>query len=687
MAAAAPQEVLSDALKEAIRGRRVRVAVFTTYTFDPGFFELHILPLLFDRPFSQIEKVKLLRLEDELRTVEDVAVYYDRTALSQDARPAQLNFRRIDVRRRTGVFHPKIVLLLVENSVEHRQGEEKTEHGGPLSLVVGTLSANLTRAGWWENVETGHFEEIKSNELDDSRCPYRRDLLSLIQRIRQTAADGEDHSALESIHRFLRQHTPRAQPHTHRVQGKYLTRLFVGQTALPDWLGEVKLGSREWNLEIISPYFDRDHAGALKELIEVLDPRETRVYLPRDVDGSATVTKQLYDSVTAANAHWADLPARIVSAGARQQTESHPPRRVHAKVYRMWRRGGRDVFLTGSVNLTTPAFSHGAAGNLEAAFLVDKTAEFSQTWWLSRLDAEPTVFSEQQPSESDESDEIFIDVCFRYDWAAGQLAYRIDGGLHDSLRVGEPGARVLFELENPVRGKWVNCTKDASDAVRTLLKSTSFLSVRTRKHNWRVLVREEGMNFKPSILATLTPEEILLYWSLLSPSQREAFIEEKLKAEATLEGLRATQGSRYTTHDTVFDRFAGVYHAFERLVQHVEGALERNDTAEAEARLFGEKYDSLPVLLRRTLERTDGDPIISYVTFLSAVQVRDRVRRHYGDFWHSQRRVVNRLGSLLERLPELREQLTFENDPNAGAFLDWYESMFVRTIEQPVVDE
>ncbi|MCH7571742.1 MAG: hypothetical protein IH891_02370 [Planctomycetes bacterium] len=62
-----PQQVLSDALKEKIAKRRVRSAVFTTYTFDPGFFELHILPLLFDAPFSQIETVKRLRLEDELR--------------------------------------------------------------------------------------------------------------------------------------------------------------------------------------------------------------------------------------------------------------------------------------------------------------------------------------------------------------------------------------------------------------------------------------------------------------------------------------------------------------------------------------------------------------------------------------------------------------------------------------------
>ena len=44
-----PQEVLSQQLGEKLDGRRVRTAVFTTYTFDPGFFEAHILPILFEK--------------------------------------------------------------------------------------------------------------------------------------------------------------------------------------------------------------------------------------------------------------------------------------------------------------------------------------------------------------------------------------------------------------------------------------------------------------------------------------------------------------------------------------------------------------------------------------------------------------------------------------------------------------
>ena len=66
MSASPPAAVLSDALVEAIAGRTVRAAVFATFSFDPGFFEEHVLPLLFDRTFSQVRKVRLLQLEEAL---------------------------------------------------------------------------------------------------------------------------------------------------------------------------------------------------------------------------------------------------------------------------------------------------------------------------------------------------------------------------------------------------------------------------------------------------------------------------------------------------------------------------------------------------------------------------------------------------------------------------------------------
>src|SRR5258706_11415299 len=102
--------VLSDALVETIRGRRVKVAVFLTFQFDPGFFEEELLPLLFDQSFSHIPQIRLVQLEEQIRSLEHLVVYYDRRGLTAEVRPARLDYRRFGVQRHTGFFHPKNIL-------------------------------------------------------------------------------------------------------------------------------------------------------------------------------------------------------------------------------------------------------------------------------------------------------------------------------------------------------------------------------------------------------------------------------------------------------------------------------------------------------------------------------------------------------------------------------------------------
>jgi len=262
-----PASVLTDELSDVIGGRRVRIAVYTTFTFDPGFFELHILPALFDQSFSHVDKVRRIQLEDTLRAIDHLAVYYDQSALAQDGEPAQLDYRRIDVRRTTGYFHPKVIFLLVDNTA----GDEQIDDEPPIqSLIVAVLSANLTRAGWWENVECAHIEEIKDFELDESRYSYRSDLLSLIRRIRQSARPEDDHTALDTINQFLRERTNKAAFSNSSSGGRYYTRIFSGQggESLSSWLSSLRIGKRDWNLEVISPYFDPQSAGPLLDLIE-----------------------------------------------------------------------------------------------------------------------------------------------------------------------------------------------------------------------------------------------------------------------------------------------------------------------------------------------------------------------------------------------------------------------------------
>ena len=97
--------------------------------------------------------------------------------------------------------------------------------------------------------------------------------------------------------------------------------------------------------------------------------------------------------------------------------------------------------------------------------------------------------------------------------------------------------------------------------------------------------------------------------------------------------------------------------------------------------MFGAKYDSLPELLRKTADQNE-DPVLRYIIFLCAKQIRDRVRKYDSDFWREHRKDDRKLGALINRLPSLAAELPIEGS-DASEFLEWYERMFLRMISQP----
>ncbi len=155
-----PRAVLSEHFQERMSGRRLRSAVFLTYQFDPGFFEQEVLPVFLDVSLSHATAIRVVQLEDALRSLPgEIAVYYDANGLnSGDGGSAKLDVRRIPIRHHTGIFHPKNVFLLVENEEPDDDGHH------PQTLLIASLSANLTRSGWWENVEACHVEEIAEGD-------------------------------------------------------------------------------------------------------------------------------------------------------------------------------------------------------------------------------------------------------------------------------------------------------------------------------------------------------------------------------------------------------------------------------------------------------------------------------------------------------------------------------------------
>lgn len=666
-----PKNVLADAISDALRNRNVVSAVFTTFSFDPGFFELHVLPLLFpNQNFSEAERVRLLQLDDCLRSLHNLAVYFDANALVYDADTPRLGYSRIDVHWRTGCFHPKLILFLVDD--QNSEGHQ--------SLIVCCQSANLTRAGWWENVECANIEEIRDKRVASSPCTIRSDLMSVLNRIRRSMPSDE-HTALLAIHEFLAKRVAIAAE-VHSSSG-WRSRIFggVGERNLPQWLNDDAKVPEGWNLEIVSPYFDQRSIEPIMRLIDTAKPKQTRIFLPQSADGTALVTPEVYDQVRELpKTRWAKLPATYTSRQGSQNVSNDrvAPRFVHAKVYRFWCRGDADLALIGSVNCTSAAHSRPGSGNLEVAILLDLADHgTSKRWWLEIDEEEVEDFVDSNPDEADGNDNALFALFIRYDWAVHEVAIRLREGERKRfpITVSNLLEETLFTIHSYERDDWNVCDEVAADGIRSALERSSFVNIACEGSQWRVLVREENCSHRPSLLRSLTPEEILKYWSLLSPEQRSEFL--RIHVEDQIEGLPSADRTKSGMVDSVFSQFSGIFHAFGHFKRHIVECLTDSREMEAECRLFGAKYDSLPELLRKMLRAEDQDSVRLFITFLTARQLVEGLTVRFNAFFEEHDEMLQDLNLLIYEGLDIRDSV-LPNQTDAGQeFLDWFEQMFL----------
>src|SRR5262249_42904289 len=170
---------------------------------------------------------------------------------------------------------------------------------------------------------------------------------------------------------------------------------------------------------------------------------------------------------------------------------------------------------------------------------------------------------------------------------------------------------------------------------REYLLTSSFVSVCIEgAPDAVVLVEEESAIDKPSLLSTLSPEEILRYWALLSDAQKQEFFETHARE------LNDEEMARWMSDDLVrppeqgiFGTFAHVYLSFGNLERTVRKALVEGRHKEAVDRLFGKKFDSLRRLVERISEKENPDPVRDYVTLLCAIRLLEILRLEKPDFY------------------------------------------------------
>lgn len=674
-----PRAVLSEHFQSLMKGRRLKTGVFLTFSFDPGFFEQHVLPVFLDVPLSHETPLALAQLEEALvKQVDHLAVYYDQRALEAGSLSSKLDVRRVPIAWPSGFFHPKVVLLLVESEKPDDAGQHEQ------ALLVAALSANVTESGWWRNVEACHVEELGLG----AKSKLRGDLLKLITRTKAASPPGEEHAALEAIRKFVM----KLEERIHSTGAGVLhPRLYTGvadesdaRVGVAEFLGQQRI-ERGLNLEVISPFFDEKGAQPLQDLIDVFQPREVRVFLPVGDDGAASVQPGVYDAVRKLeNTSWGKLPAELLKVGTLQAATD---RRVHAKVYRIFRQSPKyEVVFVGSANLTTAA--HQKGGNFETGFLIQMEHEVGDVpdWWLSVDAKKPAEFKpEGEADQARQGPGMALRVRYSWDteraealWQAAAPSPRL------SILQGAP----LFVLEPLPPGEWRQLPRAAADELGRVLRSSSFLTVRIDgQDDATILVQEEGMARKPSLLLNLSLADILRCWSALTPEQKQALLENRYQEMvASLGGVGGalSPGAPMGRLEkaTVFDTFAGYFHGFGSLQRRVSEALEKGREKEAVHLLFGEKYDSLPHLLDRLDDPEQKvDAVDRYVVLLCAQQVLEQLAKDWPDFAAGHKDDLQKLRQRLAKSDEVRQSFTFGEPAEREKFLDWFERWFLKQAE------
>ncbi|WP_339666656.1 hypothetical protein [uncultured Marinobacter sp.] len=663
---------ISEYLKELLDGRAVKAAVFTTYTFDPSFFELDVIPLLLPKnsTFSIDERVKQFQVREALREAElPIDVFYDHNIfrVNGESSPA-MEYGCHGVSEGNRAFHAKLSLVLVSNGKEQ-----------PDSLLVGAGSNNLTRAGWWDNVECQHWEEVAQTGAENG---FLEVLRADLDYLNGKLFNRSENSAVRRIQNFLN----KCVPDTSAVPVHFFG-LSQGPRFIDFLMDKLRPFDGTVELEIVSPFFADDTKNQLHEAFANLGVRSVRLLMPRDDRYQALCNLDYLthidncENVTWAN--WVKETADSLGVGK----DKTPFRELHAKIFHFL---GQDLsyIFVGSVNFTHKALYE----NVEAGFLVATKPQPL----LEAIDEELPEISqrtlEDLPGAAEQKAQGQMPfIALSFDWLNKTLSGRVvsESPVEIDL-IGPDGA------ESPVVTGWrlnntVTHFHNDTQALEKALGNGSLILVRGRICDsgasvapHLVLLQQTHWSHKPQPeLATLSPQQILAIYAGMSPERRQLLL-----TDARVKRLfeLGQQGETSLIEDSqleneFFSEYAELFHAFRMLrrdLTNPETSPEKQDYY-----LTGTGVDSLPTLIGRAegvLNEDEGDseplhPVSAYLLLLSAKEI------YTASEFASRPHVSSQAAHVEQLLETMREgnllKLSSARHSNRKTFFDWFERQFL----------
>ncbi len=672
--------VVSDHLKVLLADRLVKAAVFTTYNFEPDFFELEVVPLLLpgNIQLSSHATIKLFQVREALReSAVELEVFYDLKIFRENASCSpSMEYPFHGVYRGNNAFHPKLVFILVY--------DEKAKND---CLLVGAGSNNLTQAGWWDNIEGVHWEMVWPRSTASGFVKRLRADIEWLQTERYLVSD-DGHSALDLVADYLDLCLDNAG-----TPGTEMTVPYYGIVNSSEYRGFQQFLENEarqklatynnWTLEIISPYFAENDHNNLHELFFDLGVRHIHLLLPNNQEGVPLCTSEYFNYIDEQpNVHWADWSE---PAGRSLGLTGQHFRRLHAKLYHFYNKMQSWAFV-GSVNFTYKAFTE----NIEAGYFV----KLPKAGPLLKLIKDTKSFDHfEPPSEPAPGDEKNISsetapvIDLVYDWRLRTLTGVTES--HKSYRINiHMPERELAVADWALTGE--PCKYEGElDSLETLLKNGSLIKIsgvnqRSNKDfeaHW-LMLKQTGWTHKPLDLPKISPEQILAIYAGMSPDKRQALLMNAHIRKLVLSG----QGGDMTSPkddfvaDEFFSEYAELFHAFRQLQRKLSEAQDDNNQALVQYYLTGAGFDSLPTLLENIEKYNETRSVTAYLILLCAKEVYHE--EQFSDCFGVPERLekVDAAIATLKETSAIRLEKTSPED--RVRFFTWFEAQFFKTYRQ-----
>ena len=616
---------VSDDLRKRLCDFTVTAAAFTTYTFDPEFFELEVVPLLlpYGTHYSTDARVKQFQVREKLRESGlRIEVFFDRTICHRECSASPgMEYLFHGIHCGNSAFHPKVALILAEDPDEG------------VRLLVGAGSNNLTRAGWWDNIECVHWLQVHRDRAPREIVERLREDVRWLMSERRFADAGIG-TALGRIEDFLRH--SRVEDDARPIAYYPMNQLDSRRKAasFPDFIrGQVDahLTGSNWTLEIVSPFFADDPNSQLHEFFFTPEIGVERIhlFLPEDENGRALCQEEYYDHIDAQDRiHWSRWRKSIASSLRGKTKGVNVFRRLHAKLYH-FHNGNQSWAFVGSVNFSRKAMQD----NSEAGFFVPLDQAEPLLEPLSELSGRPEFVPPSEVCPGDEHaatlDDNLPRISLAFDWMKERLEGTCEKGQVYRINILDAeGDQAIKEFI--VTDQLGVCRDDLAE-LKELLKAGSLVSisginVHTEKAfpQHTIMLLQKAWTHKPLDIPVLTPVQILAIYASLSPEKRELAVYRALVRKYVSVG---EAGDLTTPNDDAdvtqfFCEYAEIFHAFRELRKRLMKAKKSNNKTLLDYYLTGTGIDSMRTLLERMDDSDAGlDSVTKYLILLCAREI------------------------------------------------------------------